>query len=328
VAQIVVAMVVHRPSQVTEKRRAVGAGYVQLADLSTAGAGASSLPAATSFDEAATMVASSAALGRQDLGGLQSLIDTGQRIRLALIVVGELRRQQARQGGAEDTASVPDLDAIQAAIGDVLRSVAHVLARPRRGDAWELVVWDREFGFLREMLVAPVWRGSIVIGKCFGGASVAVLQGVLVVAVAPLVGVPYSLTMILGVIGLQLLLAFTLTSFGLMIAVRIKQIQSFMAINQMLVMPLYFISGALFPVAHLPAWLAVLNRLDPLTYAVDPIRHVVFARLDINPAARAALDPGVTWGSWVVPPLLEAAIVAAIGLVLLGVAIARFSKEE
>src|SRR6266700_718741 len=130
------------------------------------------------------------------------------------------------------------------------------------------IVWDREFGFLREMLVAPVWRGSIVIGKCLGGSTVSVLQGILVVAVAGLVGVPYSPTMILAVIGLQLLLAFTLTSLGLMIAVRIKQIQSFMAINQMLVMPLYFISGALFPVSHLPAWLAVLNRLDPLTYAI------------------------------------------------------------
>jgi ABC-2 type transport system permease protein len=190
------------------------------------------------------------------------------------------------------------------------------------------IVWDREFGFLREMLVAPVWRGSIVIGKCLGGASVAVLQGVLVVAVAPLVGVPYSLTMILGVIGLQLLLAFTLTSFGLMIAVRIKQIQSFMAVTQMLVMPLYFTSGALFPVSHLPAWLAVLNRLDPLTYAITPMRHVVFAHLDISAAARSSLDPGVTWGNWTVPIWLDITIVFAIGLVVLWVAIVRFSRDD
>ena len=190
------------------------------------------------------------------------------------------------------------------------------------------IVWDRKFGFLREMLVAPVWRGSIVIGKCLGGSTVSVLQGILVVAVAGLVGVPYSPTMILAVIGLQLLLAFTLTSLGLMIAVRIKQIQSFMAINQMLVMPLYFISGALFPVSHLPAWLAVLNRLDPLTYAITPIRHVVFAQLDISPLARRTLDPGITWGGWTVPPLLDAAIVFAIGLVVLAIAIVRFSRDD
>jgi ABC-2 type transport system permease protein len=190
------------------------------------------------------------------------------------------------------------------------------------------IVWDREFGFLREMLVAPIRRGSIVVGKCLGGATVAALQGIVVIAVAGLVGVPYAPVMILEVIGLQLLLAFTLVSLGLVIAVRIKQIQAFMAVQQMIVMPLYFISGALFPVANLPAWLAVLNRIDPLTYAIDPIRHVVFAQLDISPAARQALDPGVTWGHWVVPPLLEAGIVLAIGVVLLSGAIISFSRES
>lgn len=72
----------------------------------------------------------------------------------------------------------------------------------------------------------------------------------------------------------------------------------------------------------------MLNRLDPLTYAIDPIRHVVFAQLDISPAARQALDPGVTWGNWVVPPLLEAGIVLAIGVVLLCGAIVSFSREN
>jgi ABC-2 type transport system permease protein len=190
------------------------------------------------------------------------------------------------------------------------------------------IVWDREFGFLREMLVAPVRRGSIVIGKCLGGATVAATQGAFVIAVAGPVGVPYDPLMIIEVFLLQLLLSFTLTALGLAVSVRIKQIRSFMAVNQMLVMPMFFSSGALFPVTGLPGWLAVLNRLDPLTYAVDPIRHVVFARLDISPAARRVLDRGVTWGNWVVPPLLEVAIVAAIGLALLGVAIVRFSKVE
>ena len=75
---------------------------------------------------------------------------------------------------------------------------------------------------------------------------------------------------------------------------------------QMIVMPMFFISGALFPVAGLPAWLAVLNRIDPLTYAVDPMRRLVFDHLDISAAARHALDPGVTWWGWHVPALLEA----------------------
>ena len=189
------------------------------------------------------------------------------------------------------------------------------------------VVWDREFGFLREMLVAPVRRSSIVIGKCLGGATVATTQGVLMIAMAGLVGVPYAPRLVLAVFGLQILLSFMLTAFGLVVAARVKQMQSFMALTQMLVMPLFFLSGAMFPLTGLPTWLTVLNRFDPLTYAVDPMRRVVFDHLDLEPAVRARLDPGVTWGGWHVPPLVEACVVLALGLLLLGVAIAEFSRD-
>lgn len=190
------------------------------------------------------------------------------------------------------------------------------------------IVWDREFGFMREMMVAPVRRSSIVLGKCFGGATVAAFQGVIVLAIAGLVGVPYDPVMMLEVFGLQLLLAFSITAFGVMAAARVTQMQSFMALTQMAIMPMYFISGALFPVSGLPGWLTALNRLDPLTYAVDPMRRAVFAHLSISPAARAALDPGVTWFGWRVPGLLEAAVVAILGIVMLVVAIAQFSRVE
>jgi ABC-2 type transport system permease protein len=189
------------------------------------------------------------------------------------------------------------------------------------------IVWDREFGFLREMLVAPVSRASIVVGKCLGGATVAGCQGLIMILIAGLVGVPYAPVMILEVLALQLLLAFALTGFGVMMAVRMSQMQSFMALMQMVIMPLFFISGALFPVSGLPAWLNVLNRLDPITYAVDPIRRAVFAHLDISEAARHALAPGVTWWSWQLPGLLEAAIVALLGVLMLACAIWRFSRE-
>jgi ABC-2 type transport system permease protein len=190
------------------------------------------------------------------------------------------------------------------------------------------IVWDREFGFLREMLVAPVSRGAIVIGKCLGGATVAGFQGVIMILIAGLVSVPYAPVMILEVLVLQLLLAFALTAFGVMMAARMNQMQSFMALMQMVIMPLFFISGALFPVSGLPTWLSVLNRLDPITYAVDPIRRAVFAHLDISQAARQALAPGVTWGSWHLPGVFEAALVAIIGFGLLSVAIVRFSRTE
>ena len=190
------------------------------------------------------------------------------------------------------------------------------------------IVWDREFGFMREMMVAPIRRSSIVLGKCFGGATVASLQGVILLCLAWTVHVPYSLTLVLGVLGLQLLLAFSITAFGLMVAVRIKQMTAFMGVMQMVVMPMFFISGALFPVANLPAWLAVLNRLDPLTYAVDPMRRLVFNHLDVSAEARAALDPGVTWWGWRVPTLLEVAVVLFLGLGMLGIAIWEFNATE
>jgi ABC-2 type transport system permease protein len=190
------------------------------------------------------------------------------------------------------------------------------------------IVWDREFGFLREMMVAPVRRSSIVIGKCLGGATVAGFQGVIVIALAGLVNVPYDPLLILGIFGLQLLLAFAITAFGVMIAVRIKQMQSFMGVMQMVVMPMFFISGALFPAAGLPGWLTVLNRIDPLTYAVDPMRRLVFDHITISPAARAALDPGVTWWGWRVPSLVEAGVIVALGMLMLGVAIWEFSATE
>jgi ABC-2 type transport system permease protein len=190
------------------------------------------------------------------------------------------------------------------------------------------IVWDREFGFLREMMVAPVRRSSIVLGKCFGGATVAAFQGVIVLAIAGLVEVPYSLSLIAELFALQLLLAFAITAFGMMAAARISQMQSFMALMQMAIMPMFFISGAMFSVANLPQWLATLNRIDPLTYAVDPMRRAIFSHLNIPAATRDALAPGVTWWGWHVPSLLEAAVIALLGLVMLFIAIAEFSRAE
>ncbi|HEY2575708.1 MAG TPA: ABC transporter permease [Streptosporangiaceae bacterium] len=190
------------------------------------------------------------------------------------------------------------------------------------------IVWDREFGFLREMLVAPVSRAALVIGKCLGGATVATIQGVVILVLAWLAHVPYNPVLILTLIGELLLLSFTLTAFGVMMAARIKQIQAFMALTQMLVMPLFFLSGALYPLRGLPAWLSVLTRFDPLTYIVDPMRHAVFSHLTISPFAVHALAPGVSWAGWLVPQWLALAMVAFMGLSMLTVAIAEFRKTE
>ena len=190
------------------------------------------------------------------------------------------------------------------------------------------IVWDREFGFLREMLVAPVSRASIVIGKCLGGATIATMQGIIILALAGLAGVPYDPVLMLILIGEMLLLAFTLTAFGVMMAARITQFQAFMALTQMLVMPLFFLSGALYPLHGLPTWLSVLTRLDPLTYVVGPMRHAVFSHLSLSPLAERVLSPNITWLGWPVPIPLSLAIVAAMGLGMMGVAIVTFSKPE
>jgi ABC-2 type transport system permease protein len=190
------------------------------------------------------------------------------------------------------------------------------------------LVWDRELGFLREMMIAPVSRSSIIVGKCLGGAIIAASQGVLVLALAGLVDVPYDPGLILGVFGLLLLLAFAVAAFGLLVAVSIKQAQTFTSVMQLFLMPMFFASGALYPVSGLPAWLGVLNRLDPLTYAVDPIRHLVFNHLDVSEAARRTLEPGVTWWGWHLPPWVEVGMVLALGLAMMAVAIQRFSQTE
>jgi ABC-2 type transport system permease protein len=190
------------------------------------------------------------------------------------------------------------------------------------------IVWDREFGFLREILVAPVSRASIVIGKCLGGATIATFQGVIFLILAGFAHVPYNPVLIITLIGELLLLSFTLTAFGVMMAARIRQFQAFMALTQMLVLPLFFLSGALYPLNGLPAWLSVLTRIDPLTYVVGPMRHAVFSHLSFPPGYDHLLAPGITWGGWLVPAWLSLAMVAAMGLGLMGIAIAEFSKTE
>jgi ABC-2 type transport system permease protein len=190
------------------------------------------------------------------------------------------------------------------------------------------LVWDRELGFLRELKVAPVNRSSIVLGKIAGGATIASSQGVLVLALAGLVGVPYDPLLVAGALGLIVLLALAVSAFGVLVAVTIKQAQSFTWVMQLAVFPMVFLSGALYPVSGLPAWLNALTHVNPLTYAVDPMRRLVFGHLDASAAAQEALNPGVAWFGWTLPPLFEAGMVLALGLALAAAAVWRFARTE
>jgi ABC-2 type transport system permease protein len=139
------------------------------------------------------------------------------------------------------------------------------------------LVWDRELGFMREMMVAPVSRWSIIAGKCLGGTTIAASQGLIVLALAGLVHVPYDPVLLLGVFGLELLIAFTVTAFGVMVAATIKRPQTFTSVVQMLVMPMIFLSGA-------------LSRLEPARLArrAQPPQPTDLRR---RPAAPAGVRP-------------------------------------
>jgi ABC-2 type transport system permease protein len=190
------------------------------------------------------------------------------------------------------------------------------------------LVWDREFGFLREMLVAPVSKFAIIMGKCLGGATAATLQSVVLLALAGLVGVPYHPVLMLQLLALLFVGAFLLTAMGVLLSSRIKQIQAAMPTSQLIIMPMMFLSGALFPLANLPGWLAVLTRLNPLTYLVQPMRVAIFERLDLPASALAALDPSITWFGWQVPVGVQVAVAVAFAGVVLVAAVAAFDRTD
>jgi ABC-2 type transport system permease protein len=178
------------------------------------------------------------------------------------------------------------------------------------------VIWDREFGFLREILVAPISRASIVLGKVLGGATVATLQGMVLLLLAPIVGVPLGAGQIGELILIMFLAAAALTSLGLTIASRMSSMEGFQVVLNFLVIPMWLLSGAFFPLRGLPAWMAILTRVNPLTYAVDGLRGVVYARA---PLAARFIAHGYS---------LNLAVVAGFLVVMLGLALVTFRSRE
>ncbi len=190
------------------------------------------------------------------------------------------------------------------------------------------IVWDREFGFLREMLVAPVSRVSLVVGKAAGGATVATVQGTIMLALAPVIGVHLTPLLVVEVIGLELLMAAALTGFGVSIASRIEKMESFQVVMQLVLLPMLFLSGAMFPLSGLPTWLSAVTRLNPLTYAVDPLRHVVFSAQQMSPAAAARFPTGVELFGSKLPVVGEIGITAAFAVAFLITAVRGMSRTD
>jgi len=190
------------------------------------------------------------------------------------------------------------------------------------------IVWDREFGFLREMLVAPTSRASLALGKTAGGATVAAAQGTIMLILAPLIGVRLTPLLVLEIIGLELLMAIALTAFGVFVATRIQKMEGFQVVMQLLLFPMIFLSGALFPLNGLPGWLKILTHINPLTYAVAPLRQVVFAAQNMPAAARKRFPASVELFGHTLSIGTEIAIVVVFACVFIALAIRGFSRTE
>ena len=148
------------------------------------------------------------------------------------------------------------------------------------------LIWDRQFGFLKETMVAPVSRFNIMLGRALGGATVAVIQGVAVLAISFLVGFRlHNLWMLFPALVFMFLTAFFFTALGTAIASKLQDMQAFPIIMNFLVMPLFFLSGSIFPLNTAPKVLQFIGKLDPLTYGIDGLRHVLAGVSASNPWA-------------------------------------------
>lgn len=188
------------------------------------------------------------------------------------------------------------------------------------------IIWDREFGFLKEVLVAPIDRSAVAVGKTLGGATQATIQGVILLVLSPFVGVRLNPLAVVEVLALVFCLAFALSGVGVAIAARMRSMMGFQFVINFLVQPAFFLSGALFPVTGLPGWMAALTRVDPLSYGVDPIRRVVLGASGVPAPALDRLSLSLAGGP--VPIVVEVAILLAVGLVLMAAAVVNFRRQD
>jgi len=181
------------------------------------------------------------------------------------------------------------------------------------------IVWDREFGFLRELLVAPVSRAAVVLGKALGGSTIAMFQGALLLVLAPILGVGLDPLLVLELLALMFLMAFAITSLGILVASRLQTMESFQMLINFFVMPMFFLSGAFFPLRGLPGWMSVLTRLDPVAYGVDPMRRALLG---------STLAPGIEIGGHHLSTAADVGILAVFAALMLALAMRSFESTE
>ncbi|MEP7289299.1 MAG: ABC transporter permease [Chloroflexota bacterium] len=170
------------------------------------------------------------------------------------------------------------------------------------------IIWDREFGFLKEVLAAPVSRLSIILGKALGGATQATLQGAITMAFAPLIGVQLTLVIIVELLLMMFVVAFALTALGVVIASKMSSFEGFGTISNFVVMPMYFLSGAIYLTSTVPEWLKPLIIINPLSYGVDALRQI-------------------TVGFGTFPFVFDVGFLLCFAVVMLAIALPLFNKE-
>ena len=183
------------------------------------------------------------------------------------------------------------------------------------------VVWDREFGFLKEVLVAPISRASVAAGKTLGAATVAIIQGAIILLFAPLIRVSLSPGTVAMLLPSMFLLAIAMGSFGVLLATRIRTIEAFQAIMPMLTFPMIFLSGVFYPVEEGPFWMSILSKINPATYGISIIRRVALGEMS---GATFELNLfGHTLSLW-----NNVGILAAFGAAMILLAMRSFGSRE
>ncbi len=181
------------------------------------------------------------------------------------------------------------------------------------------VVWDREFGFLKEILVAPIGRTGIVLGKAAGGSIVAIGQALVMLVLAPFVGVSLNLKIVLLLVPMVAILSLGLSGLGILIATFMHSQQGFQVVIQILIFPLIFLAGVFFPINNVPVWMEIISKVNPLTYGVDAIRQIFLG---------TARGLGVVVFGHTMTLVNEVLLVGALGVVLLTASVLAFNRQE
>lgn len=184
------------------------------------------------------------------------------------------------------------------------------------------VVWDREYGFLREILVAPISRTGIVLGKAIGATVQASVQVALMLVLAPLLGIELNFAIILGLVPMIVILSLGLAGLGIFMASFMRSQQGFQTMMQIIIFPLIFLAGVFFPVNNVPVWMEVVSKVNPLTYGVDAVRQVFLG------SEASAMGLGVTVADHTFTMLQDVLVVAIMSTVALTAAIWAFNRQE